>query len=96
MTPNREVIISHPKLKRIGHLSEAEAAETEETMIEAAETEETMIEDVNRIEVGTFENVVHHHVLREDVQDQGVGPGAETRGIGGIVSTALSVKSIQV
>ena len=61
-----------------------------------AETEEIMIEDINRIEVGTFD-VVHHHVLfREDVQDQGVGPGAETRGIGGIVSTAPSVKAIQV
>jgi hypothetical protein len=81
----REVILSHPKLKRIGHLSEAKVAETEETMIE----------DVNRIEVGIFD-VVHHHVLREDVQDQGVGAGAETRGIGGIVSTALSVKAIQI
>ena len=71
----------------IGHLSEAEVAETEETMTE----------DVNMIEVGTFENVVHHHVLlREDVHDQAVGPGAETRDIGGIVSTARSVNAIQV
>ena len=60
-------------------------------------TGQIMIGDVNRIEVGTFENVVHRHdALREDVQDQGVGAGAETRGIGGIVSTALSVKPIQV
>jgi len=82
----REVILSHPKLKRIGHLSEAEVAETEETMIE----------DVNRIEVGTFENVVHRHALREDIQDQGVGAGAETRSTGGIVSTAPRAKAIQV
>jgi len=90
------VINSHPKLKRIGHLLETEVAETDETMIEAAETEDTMIEDVNRIDIGTFEKVVHHHVLREDVQDQGVRPGAETRGTGGMVSTAPSVKPIQV
>ena len=86
MTTNREVIIGRPKLKRIGHLSETEVAETEEIMIE----------DINRIEVGTFD-VVHHHVLlREDAQDQGVGQGVETGGLEEIVSTAPSAKAIQV
>ena len=59
-------------------------------------TGQIMIGDVNRIEVGTFENVVHRHALREDIQDQGVGAGAETRSTGGIVSTAPRVKAIQV
>ena len=65
-------------------------------MAETEETGQIMIEDVNRIEVGTFENVVHRHALRGDVRDQGVGAGAETRGTGGIVSTAPRVKAIQV